>query len=116
MKEDRVKTNEDLHKVAPLHKIKYKVTLGILVVSLTPTILADILQSLDLSWAIWAQVMFLLIALFISYLFGHAVEKKVNDLRNSLSQVANGDMTVRLPVKSKDEFGKLYHSFNSMMD
>ncbi|OQY30075.1 MAG: hypothetical protein B6244_02100 [Candidatus Cloacimonetes bacterium 4572_55] len=70
----------------------------------------------------------LLLTLFIVALFGiiatgltsfyltEAVFKPIRNLIDSMNRVEEGDLTVSIDVRTKDEFGELAQSFNNFMD
>lgn len=66
------------------------------------------------------QTIFLMILsiLFIAVLFitFKYVLKPIKNLHKSFSRVGDGDLTVRLNARSKDEIGQIYNHFNQMMD
>ncbi|MGM0502458.1 MAG: HAMP domain-containing protein, partial [Bacillota bacterium] len=44
------------------------------------------------------------------------VDKKIKVIFDKFKQIANGDLTTRLDVKSNDEIGKMAEKFNNMID
>lgn len=56
-----------------------------------------------------------IISLFISYRITHLLIKKFNELNLQFSKAAQGDLSVKVDFKSKDELGDLGNYFNSMM-
>ena len=56
----------------------------------------------------------ILAGLLGSYLVHHMIYLPLNDLDNGAQRLAAGDLENTIPVRSKDEFGQLAKSFNSM--
>ena len=56
----------------------------------------------------------LLAGLLVSYLVHRMIYLPLNDLDNGAERLASGDLENTIPVRSKDEFGHLAKSFNSM--
>ncbi|MDW7684321.1 MAG: ATP-binding protein [Bacillota bacterium] len=61
-----------------------------------------------------ATVMSLLLAGLLGILFAHRLTGPVEALTKASGQMARGDLTVRVPVRSKDEIGQLALQFNNM--
>lgn len=56
----------------------------------------------------------LLAGLIVGYLVHRMIYLPLNDLDNGAERLASGDLENMIPVRSKDEFGHLAKSFNSM--
>lgn len=56
-----------------------------------------------------------LIALVIAYWVSRSIRKPLAQILNVLDQIANGDLTQRVTVSSKDEFGQLSHWVNTLV-
>jgi len=56
----------------------------------------------------------ILAGLLVSYLVNHMVYLPLRDLDEGAERLASGDLDNTIPVRSKDEFGHLATSFNSM--
>lgn len=56
------------------------------------------------------------IALTISTIFGMRVNRNIKETMNQMENFANGDLTTRLTLKTKDEFGLLANAFNEMAE
>ncbi|PWV98645.1 methyl-accepting chemotaxis sensory transducer with Cache sensor [Paenibacillus cellulosilyticus] len=56
----------------------------------------------------------IVISLLIGYLIVRTVGKPINQVRDLMEKVEQGDLTVRMNVNRKDEIGKLGQSFNQM--
>ena len=76
-----------------------------------PTTVAD----LGLSWVIAVAVSFT-ISLELIVLVGRSLASSIGDLRRATERVRAGDFSVRVPVVSTDETGKLAQSFNTMVE
>jgi serine phosphatase RsbU (regulator of sigma subunit) len=55
-----------------------------------------------------------LITLLVSYLLSTGITNPLKDLKKGASQIADGDFSARVPVRTKDELGSLAQSFNQM--
>lgn len=55
------------------------------------------------------------VSVWLSLVLADAVSGPIIDLRDATRRVANGDLTVRVPVVSTDETGQLAASFNAMV-
>ena len=56
----------------------------------------------------------LLLGLLVSYLVNRTIYLPLKDLDDGAERLAAGDLENSIPVRSKDEFGQLANSFNSM--
>jgi len=56
----------------------------------------------------------LLVGLLVSYLVNRTIYLPLRDLDDGAERLAAGDLENSIPVRSKDEFGHLANSFNSM--
>ncbi len=72
----------------------------------------DLKTLINVSITIVAVILGILVALFVSRTF---VVKPINDIVESASKVANGDLTVRIDYTSKDEIGKLANALDKMI-
>lgn len=52
----------------------------------------------------------------VAYLVHRMIYLPLKDLESGAEKLAAGDLANTIPVRSKDEFGQLAHSFNSMTD
>ena len=59
-----------------------------------------------------AFVIGILIAALVTFIF----VKEINKIKSTMKSVANGDLTKRIVVKRKDEFGVLENDFNEMVE
>lgn len=74
-------------------------------------------QAKDLSSAIWLVVMMCTIGIAgIIAVLVYAMARPIKRLSGAMSQVQEGDFTVRVPNRRKDEIGELTDSFNYMVD
>lgn len=53
----------------------------------------------------------IMFAIFVTWMF----VKEINKVKGAMSRVAEGDLTTRIEVKRKDEFGVLENNFNEMV-
>ncbi len=85
----------------------------IITVAPTAEVYEGINKSRVLSWILIAVFVAIntLLALFIS----RANTKPIVLLSKLLERIGTGDLTTRLPVKSKDEIGQLSHNMNTML-
>ncbi|WP_448379539.1 methyl-accepting chemotaxis protein [Fervidobacterium sp.] len=72
----------------------------------------DLKTLINVSITIVAVILGILVALFVSRTF---VVKPINDIVESASKIANGDLTVRIDYTSKDEIGKLANALDKMI-
>jgi methyl-accepting chemotaxis protein len=61
------------------------------------------------------SIISLIVAGLVAYFVSSSISKPIKDLRNQVSQVANGNLTVSLQTKAKDEIGALTTDFNRMV-
>ena len=61
-----------------------------------------------------------ILAMIVSILIGMIISKNINspinEILKSIGQAAEGDLTIESKIKSKNEFGELSNSFNSMLN
>ena len=63
------------------------------------------------------MMIFILLLMYIgSCLLIQNIRKPIKELTNTVNKFQNGDMSVRSSIESKNEFGKLSESFNSMVE
>ncbi|PEV67854.1 methyl-accepting chemotaxis protein [Bacillus cereus] len=58
----------------------------------------------------------LLVGIVASYLFSRRLARPLQLLKNHMQKVAEGDLTLRMKVTSKDEVGELTKHFNDMVE
>jgi len=58
----------------------------------------------------------LIIVILIAVLFSNSIIKPLKILLNYMEKIKNGDFSVRIKVKSKDEIGQLASGFNAMIE
>ncbi|EDS77516.1 methyl-accepting chemotaxis protein [Clostridium botulinum C str. Eklund] len=58
----------------------------------------------------------LLISIVIGIFVSRSITNPINKLMDIMKQASEGDLTVKVPVKSKDEIGNLAIGFNNMID
>ncbi|WP_265938508.1 methyl-accepting chemotaxis protein [Bacillus thuringiensis] len=58
----------------------------------------------------------LLVGIVASYLFSRRLARPLQLLKNHIQKVAEGDLTLRMKVTSKDEVGELTKHFNDMVE
>ncbi len=56
------------------------------------------------------------LALVLGTLLFRGITRPLNGLRHAAQSLADGDLSVRVPVKSKDEIGKMSEAFNYMAE
>jgi signal transduction histidine kinase len=66
------------------------------------------------SFLLLATVLSLLLAGFLGIFFAHRITVPIESLTAATEQIARGDLTQRVPVRSKDEIGRLARQFNHM--
>lgn len=57
-----------------------------------------------------------MIALLIGLILARRITAPVTDLTAAAHRMANGDKSIRLPIRSDDELGKMSHAFNTMAE
>ncbi|WP_160669635.1 methyl-accepting chemotaxis protein [Clostridium sp. C8-1-8] len=62
------------------------------------------------------MVLTLILNIMFAVGISNFIAKNINIIRNGLNKAANGDLTYKVSIKSKDEFGQLAESFNEMSD
>ncbi|HEX7712648.1 MAG TPA: methyl-accepting chemotaxis protein [Bacillota bacterium] len=55
------------------------------------------------------------LAVYISFKVAEAISRPLNQVMEAMKRAEDGDLTVRVAIDSKDEFGKLGTSFNHMV-
>src|SRR5690606_5556290 len=55
------------------------------------------------------------LAAILAVILSHRVTKAVRQVQDMMGKAADGDLTVRAEVESKDELGQLSNSFNEFM-
>lgn len=63
---------------------------------------------------IFIAVVGVIIALFIGYAVAHGITSPIKTLTKGAAQIGTGDLTTRIPIKSKSEVGMLANTFNKM--
>ncbi len=74
------------------------------------------IRSTTITIVILALGFVILAAILVSLLVQRAVYRPLADLKDGAARLAQGDLEKQIPVRSKDEFGHLAESFNSMTD
>lgn len=73
------------------------------------------LSKYDFDLFLFGMLSFLIIALIIvSYLFSYQISKPIKKLNIVTNAVANGDLSLKVEINSKDEFSELANAFNNM--
>ncbi len=57
----------------------------------------------------------IIFTLLLIFLFSKVIDRPVKNLIQTISEVENGDFTVRLPVKGRSKLSTLYEDFNRMV-
>ena len=86
-----------------------------LVNSISYSEITDITNDMTLNTSIIGGIA-LLIAIGIGILASRYISKPIKEIESKMSLVKEGDFTVRMDVKSKDEIGSLSQSFNEMIE
>jgi methyl-accepting chemotaxis protein len=63
----------------------------------------------------WVIALFILCTSILTYLFSSYITKPIKELTEKMTRVRNGDLTVQLEVKQKDEVGRLSATFKDMV-
>jgi methyl-accepting chemotaxis protein len=89
---------------------------GIIVVMTIPN--EEILAGANkIMWTtIWTGIIFVLIAGVIGFIFSLGMTLALKKIMGVMAKAENGDLTVNLKMRRKDEFGRLVISFNDMLD
>ncbi|MBC8080277.1 MAG: HAMP domain-containing protein [Gorillibacterium sp.] len=66
--------------------------------------------------AAWIIVLFMLCTSVLTYLFSRYITQPIRALTESMKKVRDGDLTVQIEVKQKDEIGRLSTSFGQMVN
>ncbi|ULO06890.1 HAMP domain-containing protein [Paenibacillus sp. 19GGS1-52] len=67
------------------------------------------------SRTVWIIVLFILGTSALTYLFSRYITQPIKELTENMQKVRDGDLTVQLEVKQKDEVGRLSVSFGQMV-
>lgn len=74
-------------------------------------------QTRKLLWSIvGVGSVLLVIAIAIAIVFSNAMLKNIRSVSEAIYVMSKGDLSHRVTVRSKDEFGKLAHDVNAMVD
>lgn len=65
--------------------------------------------------SIWILVITLLLAVGVGYYFSERITKPIIQLTALTKKAADGDLTIRVSFRDKNEIGQLAHSFNTMI-
>ena len=102
---------------------RYRLKLGfaLLVISLVPmaAVVIDLVsyEGEKLHFEIATDVAIAMMGVVVSvYFIGRSLLRPIRILSRAMSTVAQGDMTVRIPVTSNDEVGELTGQFNTMVE
>lgn len=57
-----------------------------------------------------------LIAIVVSFIFSNSISKNINKLLAAFNKIKDGDLRVKVNIKSRDEFKELGESFNVMIE
>ncbi|WP_346940564.1 methyl-accepting chemotaxis protein [uncultured Clostridium sp.] len=57
-----------------------------------------------------------LIAIVVSLIFSNSISKNINKLLTAFNKIKDGDLRVKVNIKSRDEFKELGESFNGMIE
>jgi len=72
------------------------------------------IKSLFFNFLLFVTLLVMLITGWIALLFARKLTSPIGDLAQALHRVTEGDLSVSIPVGSKDELGSLVKSFNRM--
>jgi len=84
-------------------------------VTVVPSSVITASASKIMKTTIIAGVLFVIIAGAIGFVFSLGIAKAMKSIMGAMSEAEQGDLTVSLSIKRKDEIGKLVLSFNSMI-
>ena len=102
---------KSVHVVASKDLVTGWTLVGFIDSSETQATLNAIVNSTVVS-AIIALVVGVLIAIFVSAI----MRKEMKTINAALNNMANGDLSMRIPVRSNNEFGVMKQNYNSMVD
>lgn len=102
---------KSVHVVASKDLVTGWTLVGFIDSSETQATLNAIVNSTVVS-AIIALVVGVLIAIFVSAI----MRKEMKTINVALNNMANGDLSMRIPVRSNNEFGVMKQNYNSMVD
>lgn len=88
---------------------------GTVELSAGPSLGRDIVRNVALGWA-FASLIAVVFAAGVGWFISRRISAPVLALTNATAQMANGDLSSRANISSRDEFGTLAHSFNEMAD
>ncbi|WIF94181.1 methyl-accepting chemotaxis protein [Caminicella sporogenes] len=67
-------------------------------------------------FTLYMGILGIIIAVIMAFFLASNISKPINILKQAFSRAAVGDLTVRVNIKSKDEFGQMGDSFNEMIE
>ncbi len=65
---------------------------------------------------VWLALLSIFVALLAAIYFAKNLTAPIRQLDNVAGQISNGDLSVRVKIKSEDEIGRLASTFNKMTD
>lgn len=77
---------------------------------------ATIFKDINIGYYLIALLISILIAILLSIRITKVILNPLKDLECATSKIANGDLSKRVSVKTRDEFGMVGKSFNNMAD
>lgn len=107
----RLESGENIYDVA----IKMPYGGGVLRVGYFKTYISDTINK-TVYVLILSFILTLLISIIFAVYFSHIILKPVNELKLMAKKVADGDLSRRVEIKSRDEIGYLATVFNKMLD
>lgn len=66
-------------------------------------------------YTVYLVIGFSVVAIALAFLFAKQMHKPVRMLLWSMRRAREGDFDIQITDERKDEFGMLYHSFNTMV-
>jgi class 3 adenylate cyclase len=90
-------------------------TAAVVMVNYPVEIYLDRLQELRRT-ILWASGLGALGTLILGFLFARRLTRPIRALTIGVTRVAGGDLSLSLPIRSKDEVGQLTRAFNQMLD
>ena len=88
---------------------------GIIYIYIPVDSITDYIQKFAVNWVI-ASFLFIVLAMVLTTKWLKKLIRPIQDMEAAAYQVSKGDYSIKIPVTSDDEVGRLTKAFNEMAD